>query len=529
MIVLDAPNEALLRDWMAAGHLPKLAALRERSAVVELHSTKRFSNEHCWIPMLTGRKRERWDHWLDHWDPRHYRYTEASIYHWLQAPAFYALGDRREVVTFDLTAPLMDGVQGAQVVGWATELNEAYPASRPAGLISELIARHGPDPKMTRAASITNALSGEEGLSYVVPSMYDTRALLDYAQGQVQSVERRTRACLDLLREQPWDLFLAQYSEIHTAGHLLWHLSQPHPLNVLRRDGADPMLEVYRAVDASIGELAAACGPDVHLAVLTLDQIVADCLESARVLLLPEFMYRWNFGGRAALAAGDASAGVPPPRLHFRRHWKHEVWDLRTPEGEAELESPAAQEARGDPMNWCPANWYLPAWPRMRAFAMPSVADGYIRLNVTGREAQGLVAADAFIPTCEEITRELAGLVDPRSGRPLVQRVIRVRDDPFDADPRKTPADLIVVFQDEVPVDAAQSPRFGRIGPVPYFRTGSHNAHDVALTSTMYVSGPRVGPGPVAGRGALEDVGAILLGLLGEPLPADFDGIDRLQ
>lgn len=526
-IVLDSPCRELLDRWSAEGRLPAWTRLREGSRRFELSSTKQFSNEHCWIPFLTGRRRERWDHWLDQWDPRTYEFREASIFDWLQAPMFYALGDRCRVIAFDLTAPIVDSVAGVQVAGWASELNEAFPATRPAELQAQLMARHGPDPKLSAPQSITNAVSRREGVSYVIPSLYDGDAMAQCLRGQIRSVQRRTDACLALMRDHAWDLCLVQFSEVHTAGHLLWHLSQPHPLAVLRRGGTDPLLQVYEAVDAAVGRLVATLQPQDAVALLTMDAMAPDCLENARAALLPEFMYRWNFG-HAALAPGDADAPVPPLRLDWRRHWKHEVWDLRTAAGEARLESPRTQEARGDPLSWCPANWYAPVWPAMRAFALPSVADGCVRLNVAGRERLGQVTTEAFAATCAEIEAALRELVDPRTGRRVVREVIRVREHAMDDDPAKPPADLIVVCQAEGPIDAVQSARVGRIGPLPYFRTGAHDAHGVALRNVLYTCAPGLAPGDAPGTGALEDIGPTLLDLLGIAPATRMDGVSLL-
>jgi hypothetical protein len=525
---IDGSNQELLLRWMAEGLLPNMRKLQERGARIAIRSDKKFSNEHCWIPVLTGRSRDRWDHWLDQWDPRAYEFNEASIFDWLQAPVFYALGEQRRVIAFDLTAPVVPGVNGLQIVGWASELNESFPASDPPQLLDELLQRHGPDPKLSDAAAVTNRLSDREGISHVLPSVYDTQRLADYAQGQLQSVRRRTAACLDVMARIDWDFFIATYSESHTAGHLLWHLSQPHPLGVLGREGVDPLLAVHQAIDESIGELLAQAADTDHVVLFTIDAIVPDCLENARAVLLPELMYRWNFPGQRALAAGDDNAPVPAARLDYSRHWKHEVWELRTREGERELASPADQEAQRDAMSWCPANWYAPLWPRMRAFALPTVADGYIRVNVEGREAHGIVPESEFEAVCEDIATELRAMVNARTGEPVVREVIQVRASPFDADPRKPPADLIVVFREDSPVDAVRSPRAGLIGPVPYFRTGSHQAHGVALDNLMYVAGPGIAAGDVPGTARLEDIPATLLKLLGLDVPADFDGIARV-
>ncbi len=525
-LAVDAPNHELLLRWMDAGHLPHLARLRSRSQFFTLLSEKRFSNEHSWIPVLTGQRRDRWSHWLDVWDASDYRFKEASLFDWLQAPLFYALGQRRHVVAFDLSAPVVDGVQGVQVSGFAAELNECYPESQPSGLLDDLVSRYGPDPKLQRHHRVLNAVSGREGLSWIVPSCYRPDQMQALVDALVLSVERRTAACLELMRSEPWELLVAAYSEVHTAGHSLWHLSQPHALSVLRDGTSDPMLKVYQAVDASLGRLVEAAGGDVNLVFFTLDATVVDSLENVRAVFLPEFLYRWNFPGRAALAAGDATAPAPEPRLDYRAHWKHEIWALRTPEGERTLASPMQQEADGDPLSWCPGNWYEPCWPQMRAFALPSVADGSVRLNVRGREAQGLVEPADFLAECERLTRDILTLVNPRNGRPVVREVLRMRDDPFDTDMGKPPADLTVVCYEDGPLDVVDSPLIGRIGPIPFFRTSGHQAHGHMLHNlAMVCHAGDLQPGlPDREIGTLEDVPATLLALLGEPIPNTFDG-----
>ncbi|MBI5278598.1 MAG: alkaline phosphatase family protein [Burkholderiales bacterium] len=528
-LALDAPNHELLLQWMAGGRLPQLERLRQRGLAVTIESRKAHSNEHCWVPVLTGIGRGRWDHWLDRFEASTYRFSEASLFDWLQAPLFYALGERRHVVAFDMAAPVVQGVKGVQVSGFAAELNEAFPQSDPPGLLQELERRLGPDPKLPPVPQrIVNAVSQREGVSWTIPCCYDREAMQAFAASLVQSVQRRTDACLQLMAREPWDLFLAAFTEVHTAGHVLWHLSQPHPLQALRGGGEDPLLAVYQAVDESVGRLAEAAGEDTAVVFFSLDATVVDSLENARIVFLPELLYRWNFPGRAALAVGDAASAVPGASFDYHQHWKHEVWKLRTPEGVADLESPAQQQVRGDPLGWCPANWYAPLWPRMKAFALPSVADGYIRINVAGREAQGCVAPQDFDAVCRELVREVFAMANARTGQPIVREVVRVRADPFDADPKKPPADLIVVFREDGPLDVADTP-FGRIGPVPYFRTSSHQSHDAVLRNVLLAGGPGIAPRRAAATARLEDIPATLLDLLGVERPASFDGVSVLR
>ncbi len=530
-LAVDSPNHALLLQWLNQGALPNLARLREASQCFTVHSEKSFSNEHCWIPFLTGRRRDRLSNCFDFWDSKTYEFKEASMYDGVQSPLFYALGERRHVVAFDLAAPVVDHVLGVQVSGFAVELNESFPQSSPPELLDQLVKRFGPDPKLEKRHTVINAVSQREGLSWIVPSCYRQDQMEKLTQNLCASVERRTAACLALLESEPWDLFIAAYSEIHSAGHSLWHLSQPHPLSVLGGDQPDPVLAVYQAVDESVGRLVAAAGEDTTVVFFTLDATVVDSLENARAVFLPEFLYRWNFPGKAALALGDAHTPPEAPRLDYQQHWKHEIWALRTAEGERALESPTQQEERGDPLSWCPGNWYAPNWPNMRAFAIPSVADGSVRLNVCGREANGKVKPEDFLVECDRLTRDLATLVNPRTGKPIVQQVVRVRDDPFDEDTTKSPADLIVICHEDGPLDVVDSTLIGRIGPIPFFRTSSHQAHGQRLENLMFVRQP---DNPQAGWASdaakLEDIPATLLALMGECVPPSFDGrilVDR--
>jgi hypothetical protein len=82
---------------------------------------------------------------------------------------------------------------------------------------------------------------------------------------------------------------------------------------------------------------------------------------------------------------------------------------------------------------------------------------------------------------------------------------------------RPSDADLIVIW-DGVPIDVVDHPKAGRIGPVPFKRSGSH-VHRGFLMAT--------GPGLPAGEQLPEahalTIPPTILSLLGAPIPAHFD------
>src|SRR5262249_9038266 len=93
-------------------------------------------------------------------------------------------------------------------------------------------------------------------------------------------------------------------------------------------------------------------------------------------------------------------------------------------------------------------------WSRTRAFCQVSDLHGYIRINLEGREAAGIVPAgpecDAL---CEQITEGLTTWVDGDAGEPVVREVAR-SDCLYPPGPRRAELpDLIVGW---APTPAAQ-------------------------------------------------------------------------
>jgi hypothetical protein len=112
-------------------------------------------------------------------------------------------------------------------------------------------------------------------------------------------------------------------------------------------------------------------------------------------------------------------------------------------------------------------------------------------------------------------------LTDARTGKPAVKRIVRTRvgpDGPAVDGERPSDADLIVIWNG-VPIDVVDHPSAGRIGPVPFKRSGSHVHRGFLMAA---------GAGVVAGGQLPEahalDIPPTILALLGAPIPPHFDG-----
>ena len=302
-----------------------------------------------------------------------------------------------------------------------------------------------------------------------------------------------------------WDLGIVVVSELHSAIEALWHGVDPsHPLH--RHPSAqvagEGVIEVYKAVDRLVGTLATSF-EDRDMIVFSMHGMGPNQSDVPSMLLLPELLYRLQFGSPFFQGSGEWQImpnGMPIVGESDR-------WQIKTPDpsglfGRAarSLERSiskrmshltprskrAAGEARKTNMTWMPAARYQPFWPKMTAFALPSYYDGSIRLNLRGRESGGLVPLDAYDSECRRIIGVLEACRDPLTGEGVVDHIERDgRDDPVGL--HSSQGDMVVVWKG-APL-ALDHPNTGRIGPVPYRRTGGHTGlHGMAYLKSRAIS-----------------------------------------
>jgi predicted AlkP superfamily phosphohydrolase/phosphomutase len=67
-------------------------------------------------------------------------------------------------------------------------------------------------------------------------------------------------------------------------------------------------------------------------------------------------------------------------------------------------------------------------WRRTRAFSLPTDQYGWIRINLRGREAEGIVSPDGYEGVCAELSDMLSTLA-AEDGELLVEDVVRTATD----------------------------------------------------------------------------------------------------
>jgi predicted AlkP superfamily phosphohydrolase/phosphomutase len=155
-------------------------------------------------------------------------------------------------------------------------------------------------------------------------------------------------------------------------------------------------------------------------------------------------------------------------------------------------------------------------WSQTRAFAHPADNQGYIRLNRTGREREGIVGVGEAEELVAQIREGLLDFRDP-DGEPAVVAVDEVSERWHGAAADRLP-DLVVRWRptSAVDLDALHSPRFGSVRRqgAGSGRTGNHTDGDA-----WAILAPRSGRLLDPGRPArVTDIAATVAAMSGTPL-----------
>jgi predicted AlkP superfamily phosphohydrolase/phosphomutase len=170
-------------------------------------------------------------------------------------------------------------------------------------------------------------------------------------------------------------------------------------------------------------------------------------------------------------------------------------------------------------------------WSRTEAFVVFCDLDGYIRINLRGRERDGIVPLEGYRPLCERIADGLRTFRDADTGEPLVSDIGFAEQIFADGPMCKHLPDMVVRWN---PAAAAShrsvvSELFGSIewptpGRHPLGRSGNHRRRGFLIAA----GGP-FAVMQVPGEAHILDLAPTALDLLGVRAPASFEGRSLLS
>ncbi|MGH3695463.1 MAG: alkaline phosphatase family protein [Pseudonocardiaceae bacterium] len=454
VLQFDSPSLSLVERMLREGRLPALAGLRERGVWHDLETPATHFAAGAFHTLYSGV--ELADHGLFYpfqWSApdQRVRYTTA-----FQAPPpvwerWGPSGARTLAIDpYESRAP-RSAPAGTVVSGWQfTDRVVLPPWSSPPGIRGRLEQLFGPP------AAVEEVFGRSS-----------TADLLRLRRDLLAASGRAADAASLLLAGSHFDLTWLTFSAGHVAGHQFWDLSQVDDGvdNATRQVLSGALEEVYQSVDAGFGRVLAALPDDADVIVVS---PVGMDVNISRADLLPEMLDAVLLDG--ARPGSCAASGVGS------------VWKLRAalPTGlrsrvaaalpdRVALALTARLELRGQD------------WSTTRAFAQPADNQGYVRLNLRGRERDGIVEAAEAEALMDQIASGLLTFHDP-DGTPSVKAVEKVVDT-FDSGIHSDRLpDLIVRWSDRpaTRIDAVHSERFGTVRRrgSGSGRSGNHTAGD---------------------------------------------------
>jgi predicted AlkP superfamily phosphohydrolase/phosphomutase len=503
---IEVGNYGLVRDWISRGFLPVLQSLSERGSLCPMSTVTEISSGSIWPSFSTGTNPLRNGQFFTHMQLAGGSYKIDKKYASdVQGDPFWALLAQcgRRVFSFDVaqTRPIK-GFNGINLCAWGSEYPAWPRSSWPEPLMKELVSRHGSHPLVNSYRLSISPESEEEYEAF-------------YRQ-LTTGLQRKGEICVDVLARESWELALIIFPEVHWAMHLLWQTyDRDHPdydLDI-RLPFDNVFLDLYRKLDAWIGRFIELM-PDAEVVVFSGSGLGPNY---SGWHLLPEVLDKLGVG-----------PSIPDESRHFlssllpMQRWG--ASKIRKIEDRLSLDVIEFLKKCLPAPIWDKLTRRLlyagNRWDRSKAFAIPNDYSGAIRINLEGREPDGLVSPGAeYEALCNEIVVELKQLINPDTGRPAVAEVIRLKELYPEDDLGDFP-DLIVTWANDAPITSVTSPRVGVVSRAfPERRSGAHR-NDCFLISSRRLDPQRTD----SGAATLLDIAPTLFELSGVEPARHFDG-----
>jgi predicted AlkP superfamily phosphohydrolase/phosphomutase len=508
-IGLDAGDADLIERWLAEGRLPNIARLKANGAWARLQTTAEVFHVSAWPSIFTGAPADR--HGLYH------AYVTRPGHQGLMRPrpdespvpflwkTLSDHGTRSIVVDAFLTCPLRP-FNGVQIVDWGSWSWFWEPTTIPESLKGDIRRRFGAYPADDHS---------KVGMTPVTDIATFRRRLL-------AGVEKKTEVVTWLMQQQAWDFFLVVFGEAHPAGHYFWHLYDEtyltHPGGAAT-ELHDALRDVYVALDAAIGRLIDRVDADTTIMLVSGDGMAANYSGShilADILTRMRILNDTTGDGAAQPQPAASTSLLGTVRNMVPESFRNFVSRM--------VLSRQVQEQLS--LRWKSAGI---AWPRTRAYVMENANEGYIRVNLAGREPEGIVSPGAeYDALCDELCRMARALVNPATGKPAALGVYRI-DEIFKGPRRSHMPDVVITWDldarvtTELLTEACGIVRVDQpaCGIAPYY-TGNHWPNAFAA-----VTGPGVPAGATLEGRSILDLAPTILAHFGIAPSGFMEGVVR--
>ncbi len=497
MLGLDATDSELINTLCDAGRLPALSALRARGRRAELDCAPSAFLSMVW-PNFNSSTPVSHHGWYLNKVWRHERMrVEYAKPSWLPQTAFWDALDPAQYKVALLDVPFSmgppKGMNGIYLNGWQN---------------------HDDFGRITHPRNLWRELESEFGRPAMNPELFGPQSpdtLLALREEMLAAAEQFAELSASTLRDGDFDLFVSVFGAAHRCGHYLWSLREIDTHGLTRetlRLLESALQDVYIACDRGLSKVLQHAGDDATVVVFALHGMGANSgwFEHFHTMV-------------SRIQSGGVSA--PPKQGLLFRAKKALPWTLVR---QVTTRLPSVVNQALVPI-WSSR---MHDWAKTPYFVLPADLNGYLRINLRGREPQGIVEpGQEMDELCEFLTRALTSFKDTRTGEPVVACVERVRDMPYADAPRLAHLpDLVVQWNTQAASESTgmRSAEFGEITwergtKLPSGRSGNHRG-----PGWMVSAGPGISASASVDRYDIIDLGPTVLRWLDADIPPAMVG-----
>jgi predicted AlkP superfamily phosphohydrolase/phosphomutase len=339
-----------------------------------------------------------------------------------------------------------------------------------------------------------------------------------------QMDEQWTKAALYLLENHPQDVMMFVFMSIDTVQHYFWqHMDKDHFIHdpKLAPKFGDAVLNVYERLDAAAGQIIARLPPETTVFVVS-DHGGGPVVD--RTIFLNRYLAQLGLlHYHEKATSGIRRLGKKILRLAFSS--LRRTLSSRQKSRLALLFPKIRQKGEMAYSSFTSIDW-----SRTKAYCSEVLASPpSIWINLKGVKPQGTVNPEQYDTLVDFIIEKLAELKDPRTGKPVINRVYR-RNEIFHGPFAHEGADLVLDWWSEDSLFSTQ-PSFPEDTNKPALIIREHRPSETSeWGGTHRLHGIVIAGGPAFKRGAeianarLIDIAPTLLHLLNIPVPEDMDG-----
>ena len=496
-IGLDAAEPVLIEKWMEEGYLKNLASLRLKGSFGRLNSSADWLAGSPWPTFYTGTLagKHGFYHYLQ-WKTDKMDFERPNP-EWIPVVPFWRkLNNNFNVIAVDvpLTFP-PESFNGIEISNWASHDRIYPPASFPKDKINWVIKNFGKPP-----------ISDEVGGLQEISSLLKVRDELIFAN------QKEADLVSALIKNEIWDLFLCCFTSTHRGGHKFWDTVniKGYSSEEQKLQFRNALRDIYQSCDEAIGKILDCINEDITIIIFALHGMGPNTTLADK--LLPQMISNILNDEKKSNKNGNDNY-LKKIRKLIPLEWRSNLRKLL----------PVRLQ---DKMT---AYWRMGGtdWSKTKIINLLADLQGYIRINLKGREKDGIVEeGEEYDKLCNQLIKGLVTFKDPETSEPVIESIKRkdelfIKGKGFDNLP-----DLLVKWKYKAASSYKKivSSEYGELewpmpGLNPDGRSGNHHPEGFVLAA-----GENIKINSTFEKKHIVDLAPTILHLLGTSIPEDYDG-----